>query len=160
MSDEYHIQTAAVPAEVSLGDGARLVGHMFLRPSAAGHAGPETVADRMNDGTPFFPFRASTPDPAVLLIGKAQVRYVIAPSSGADERVACARAASVQLDASVMLDDGEVLSGIVFVENAPGHGRPLDFLNGLVDPFVVLVGGPEEYLVNRSRIRYFLDMKS
>lgn len=160
MPHEYQIQTDAVPTEISLGDGVRLVGHMFLRASAAGHAGPETVADRLNDRTPFFPFRASAPDHAVLLIGKAQVRYVIAPDSGANERVAFARAASSQLGASVMLDDGEVLSGIVFIDNAPGHARPLDFLNGLVDPFVVLVGPTEEYLVNRSRIRYFLDVAS
>lgn len=160
MADEYQIHTDAVPAEVSLGEGARLVGHMFLRPSVAGHAGPETVADRLNDGTPFFPFRASAPDETVLLVGKAQVRYVIAPSSGANERVAFARAASVQLGASVMLDDGEVLSGVIFIDNAPGQARPLDFLNALVEPFVVLVGETQEYLINRSRIRYFLDLSS
>lgn len=160
MSDEYQIRTDAVPVELSLGDGVRLSGQMFLRPSAAGHAGPETLADRLNDATPFFPFRASSPDQAVLLVGKAQVRYVIAPSSAANERVAVARAASVQLGASVMLDDGEILSGIVFIDNAPGHARPLDFLNGLVEPFVVLADPSQEYLINRSRIRYFLDLTS
>ncbi|HEX7124717.1 MAG TPA: hypothetical protein VF406_02935 [Thermodesulfobacteriota bacterium] len=160
MSDEYQIQTHVVPVEVSLGDGPHLVGHMFLRPHTAGHAGPETVADRLNDRTAFFPVRAAAPEPALLLVGKAQVRYVIAPDSGTIERVAFRRAAAVQIGASIMLDDGEVVSGIVFLDGVPGQVRPLDYLNAIEDPFVTLVRPDQEYLINRTRIRYFVDITS
>lgn len=160
MSDEYQIQTHVVQVEISLGEGPRLVGQMFLRPLTAGHAGPETVADRLNDKSPFFPLRAMTPEPALLLVGKAQVRYVIAPDSGTNDRVAFRRAASVQIGASIMLDDGEVVSGIVFIEGDPGHVRPLDFLNTVDDPFITLVRPDQEYLINRTRIRYFVDIAS
>lgn len=160
MSDEYQIQTHLVPVEISLGDGPHLVGQMFLRPHTAGHSGPETVADRLNDRTAFFPVRAITPEPALLLVGKSQVRYVIAPASGTNERVAVQRAASVEVGASIMLDGGEVVSGVVFIEGVPGHVRPLDFLNALDDPFVVLVRPDREYLINRTRIRYIIDIAS
>ncbi len=160
MSDDFHIDTHEMPVEVSLGDGPHIVGQMFLRPRTAGHTGPETVADRLNDGTDFFPVRVLDPEPALILVGKAQVRYVLAPDPGADERVAVRRAAAPQAGASVMLDDGEIVSGVVFLEGDPSHTRPLDFLNAIDQPFVLLARPGQDYLINRSRIRYVLDTAS
>lgn len=160
MSGDFHIETRTVDVEVSLGDGPRLAGQMFLRPAAEGHAGPETVADRLNDGLPFFPLRVTEPEPATLLVGKGQVRYVIAPDPSGNERVALARATAAPVGASVLLDDGEALSGVMFVEPARGGDRPLDFVNRREQAFVPLVQPGRECLINRNRIRYLLDTSS
>ena len=160
MTGEFQIATYTIDVEVSLGDGPRLVGQMFLRHVADRHSGPETLADRLNDGLPFFPLRVSEPEPATLLVGKAQVRYVIGPDLSADERMAVTRAVATKVGASVLLDDGQALSGVMFVESPPGHDRPLDFVNQPEQAFVVLAQPGHECLINRNRIRYMLDTVS
>ncbi len=160
MSDSYQIDTCTVTVEVSLDTGPRLVGQMFLRPGAAGHTGTETVADRLNDGTPFFPLRVLQPEPATYLVGKAQVRYVLAPDSSGDERVALRRAASTQVGVVALLEDGEALSGVLFIELPPGHTRTLDYVNLPDQQFVLMALPGHDCLINLSRVRYFLDPAS
>lgn len=160
MSGDFQIDTYTVDVEVSLGDGPRLVGQMFLRQVASGHSGPETLADRLNDVLPFFPLRVTEPEPATLLVGKAQVRYVIGPDPTGDDRIALTRAMATQVGASVLLDDGQALSGVMFVELQPGHDRPLDFVNRPEQRFVVLGQPGQECLINRNRIRYMVDTAS
>ncbi len=155
--DTYHLETYTVTVEVSLGGGASLVGQMFLRPLAAGHGGRETVADRLNDGSPFFPLRVLEPVPATVLVGKAQVRYVLAPTPAGDERIALQRAAASQIGVTAVLDDGQTVSGILFIDLPPGHTRTLDYIT-LPDHTFVEVAQPErDCFINRSRVRYFRD---
>jgi hypothetical protein len=160
VSHDYQVETVPVPVEVTLDGGERLVGQMFLRLYAAGHAGRETIADRLNDDSAFLPLRLTEPVPTTLLVGKAQVRYLVGPDPNGDERIALMRAAALPVEASILLDDGEALTGTMFIEGVPGRTRALDYVNLPDRPFLSLAQPGREYLVNRSRIRYFLDPSS
>jgi hypothetical protein len=136
--------------------GTRLAGEMFLRPGGVRAA--ETVAERLNDGVPFFPLRAV--DGAVVLLGKAQVRYVVAPSMDDDDDVADERSSSPQLLVVAELDSGEEITGVFFVDLPPGHVRTLDYVNDPKRSFVPLAQLDREYLINRAFIRQLRDVRT
>jgi hypothetical protein len=155
LAQAYQIGTEAVAVEVSMLSGPALAGEMFLRMGAVGAR--ETVSDRLNDGTAFFPLR--TPDGAVLLVGKAQVRYVVAPAMDDDERVADERSSMPQMLVTAELDSGETFTGVVFVDLPPGQVRTLDYVNEAKLPFIPLAQLDREYLINRALIRHVRDVK-
>lgn len=157
MSDSYQIETATVAVEIHFETGAPLQGQVFLRPGAAAHYGTETLADRLNDGSPFFPVRVKGPGESVLLVSKARVRYVIGPSSAADERVASERAAATQVGVQAVFEDGSTTSGILFIDLPPEQCRPLDYVNDPGRHFVALAQPGRDLFVNRALVRYFRD---
>ena len=161
MSSDYQIGTRAMPVEVCLTNGSRLHGEVFLSLGAEGHSGGETVADRMNDGRPFFPLRVTAPSPNVLLIGKAHVRYVIAPpEDDDDDRVTDTRGAASQVLVTAVMDSDEAFTGVFFVDLPPDRLRALDYINGASLAFVPLAHLDREYLLNRAHILHFKDMST
>ena len=161
MASDYQIGTRAMPVEVCLTNGARLRGEMFLGHGAEGHAGAETVADRMNDGRPFFPMRVTSPSPNVLLVGKSHVRYVIAPPlDHEDDRIEDVRSASSQLLVTAVMDSEEAFTGVFFVDLPPDRIRVLDYVNEPHLAFVPLAHLDREYLLNRAHILHFKDMST
>ena len=153
MAAGYQVGTREQPVEIALHGGSRLAGEMFLRPGAM-HA--ESIADRLNDGESFFPMRH---DGAVLLVGKRQVRYVVAPPLEDDDPVADQRESLPQLLVIAELDDGEQITGTLFVDSPPGHVRALDYVNGPRRAFVPLAQLDREYLINRDFIRHIRDVR-
>src|SRR5262245_57510142 len=146
--------------EVCLTNGARLHGELFLSLGAEGHAGGETVADRMNDGRPFFPLRVTAPSPNVLLVGKAHVRYVIAPPLDDDDRISDTRSASAQVLVTAVMDSEEAFTGVFFVDLPPDKTRVLDYVNEAGAAFVALAHLDREYLLNKAHILHFKDMST
>ena len=155
MASSYQIGTQAVPVEISMASGPGISGEMFLRPG--GVRSSETVAERLNDGTPFFPLK--TADGAVVLLGKAQVRYVVTPSLDDDDDVADERSSVPQLLVTAALDSGESITGVFFVDLPPGHIRSLDYVNEAKRDFVAVAQLDREYLINRSFIRELRDVR-
>jgi hypothetical protein len=156
VESSYQIGTQAVAVEVCMASGPRVAGDMFLRPGRV-RAG-ETVVERLNDGTPFFPLKG--PDGAVVLVGKAQVRYVVAPSLDDDDELADERSSAPQLLVTAELDSGEAITGVFFVDLPPGHVRTLDYVNEATRAFVALAQLDREYLINRSFIKQLRDVRT
>ncbi len=154
MTESYQVGTQAVGVEVVFASGPRVSGEIFLR--LGGVRAPETVADRLNDGAPFFPLRVA--DGAVVLLGKAQVRYVVTPPIDDDTDVADDRTSVPQLLVTAELDSGEAITGVCFVDLPPGHARSLDYVNDARRAFVVLAHLDREYLINRSFIKLLRDV--
>ena len=154
MTASYQIGTQAVGVEVVFASGPTLAGEIFLRPG--GVRPPETVAERLNDGAPFFPLRL--PDGAVVLLGKAQVRYVVTPPVDDDTEAGDDRTTVPQLLVTAELDSGEAITGVFFVDLPPGHVRSLDYVNESRREFVVLTHLDREYLINRSFIKLLRDV--
>ena len=150
----YQIGTQAVAVEVCMASGPRVVGDMFLRPGGVRPA--ERVVERLNDGSPFFPLRGA--GEAIVLVGKAQVRYVVAPSLDDDDEVADERSSVPQLLVTAELDSGEAITGMFFVDQPPGHIRTLDYVNEPARTFVALAQLDREYLINRSFIKQLRDV--
>jgi hypothetical protein len=161
VASSYQIGTLAVGVEVFMASGPSIAGEMFLRPgrveSVRGVGAAETVAERLNDGSPFFPLKAKA-NGAVLLLGKAQVRYVVTPSLDDDDDVADGRSSIPQLLVTAELDTGEAITGVFFVDLPPGHVRSLDYVNESKREFVALAQLDREYLINRSFIRQLRDL--
>jgi hypothetical protein len=157
LSGSYRIETTAVGVEVTLDGGRPLVGQMFLRPSPA-HTGMETIIDRLNDTAPVFPLRVTVgPDQGVHLVNKARVRYLVAPSSGSDERVAGDRAAATQIGVTAVFDGDLSVSGVLFIGLPPQKARALDYVNDPGREFVTLAQPGQDVYVNRRLVRFFRD---
>jgi hypothetical protein len=156
----YKLDTRALAVEVNHGSAARVFGEMFLRPSIITLSGVESVADRMNDRDAFFPLRVSEPEPATLLIGKAQVRYVAAPElPDAESSMAAEQASdSVHFNLDVELDDGLCLNGVFHAVLPRGKRRALDFINEQEGAFVTFHAEKRQYVINRSFIRRLRDV--
>jgi hypothetical protein len=154
VASSYQIGTQAIAVEVFMASGPSVSGEIFLRPGGARAA--ETVAERLNDGTPFFPLKLG--DGSVVLLGKAQVRYVTTPSLDDDDTVADERSSVPQLLVTAALDTGETITGVFFVDLPPGHIRSLDYVNEANHAFVALAQLDREYLINRTFIRQLRDV--
>ncbi len=149
----YKVDTRAVSVEVSFGDGARLSGDMFLRPSIVTLSGVESMADRMNDRDLFLPIRVPGQADAVL-IGKAQVRYLSAEVETLPEPSSLPEATdAVSFEMEVELDHGELLRGKFHAVLPRGKSRALDFINGHDGLFLSFVVARREYVLNRAYIR-------
>ena len=155
MASSYQIGTQAIAVEIFMASGPSIAGEMFLRPGGVRAA--ETVAERLNDGTPFFPLKV--PDGAVVLLGKSQVRYVVTPSPDDDDAVADERSSVPQLLVTAALDTGETITGVFFVDLPPGHIRSLDYVNEAKRDFVAIAHLDREYLINRAFIRVLRDVR-
>lgn len=160
LASTYQIGTQPVAVEVCTATGARLAGEMFLRP--AGVRAAETVAERLNDGAPFFPLRGA--DGSVALVGKALVRYVIAPSSEATDPTDEARAAEVDTTPHVLvtaeLDSGEAITGVFLVDLPPERVRTLDYVNAAGHVFLPLAQLDREVVINRAFILQLRDVRT
>jgi hypothetical protein len=156
----YKVETQVVNVRISFGGGASAIGDMFLRPSLVTDSGVESVTDRMNDRDAFFPLRVRAERDETRLIGKAQVRYVMASEQAAPADVVdAARAESTAFELAIEVDDGEVLSGAFYALLPRGKRRALDYVNGPhAGPFVPLFSGDKLYVIHRAFIRHLREL--
>jgi hypothetical protein len=136
--------------------GDPIVGEMFLRPGPSGHRF-ESVASRLNDADPFFPVKLAADPQEVVLVGKALVRYVVAPPPADDDEDGDAMQTGPHLLVTAVLDDGEVVTGIALADLPPDKVRTLDYVNHPGLSFLPIAQLDREYLVHRTYIRHFKD---
>ncbi len=152
------MNTRAVAVDVDLGGGRHLRGEVFLHDVAAAHDGDENILDLMNDEAAFFPLRVTTPAPSTVLVAKSHVQAMVVPSLARSARVALERETTVHFQVTVELDDGEKISGTVYVESPPGRQRPLDFFNAASSGFFAVSNADHDVLVNRARVQVVHDV--
>jgi hypothetical protein len=149
MSDEYRIAKLRSPVEVTLANGSRLDGDVFVQSAARFHPGPEEPIDLLNDPDPFLPLAAPTGE--VRLLQKAQIAVVGMPLPATEEPVA---ANVVGMRVEFTLIDGSQHVGSVFPELPADRTRLVDFLNETSLQFLALFTTEQLRLVNRVHIAY------
>lgn len=144
MSD-YRIEKLRRPIAVTLRDGRRLEGDVFLRQVSRYRARPEEAVDLLNDPEPFFAL--ATDGNAVLVSKESVLRADTHFESGDEEDLA-----SLGVPVEVTLLDGSVCTGSIFLESRSDRPRLLDFLNSYHGRFLPVVDAARVVLVNTQTI--------
>jgi hypothetical protein len=148
MSD-YRIEKERRGVEITLTNGHRLDGEVFVQTSTRFRAGPEEPIDLLNDDEPFLPLVLNTGD--AYLVHKAQIAVVGTQLPEGDDAV---DRALVGMKVELALVDGSTHVGSIFPEVRANRQRLIDALNDLSLPFVALFTAEQLRLVNRRQIAY------
>ena len=152
MSDivsDYRIEKVRRPVEVTLSNGHRFDGDLFVQTSTRFRTGPEEPLDLLNDDEPFLPLVLTTG--AAFLLHKAQIAVVGTPLPEGDDAI---DRALVGMKIELTLVDGSTHVGSIFPEVRANRQRLVDALNDLSLPFVALFTTDRLQLVNRRQIAY------
>lgn len=146
MSD-YRIQKVQHHVEVTLANGQRLEGAIFLQAFARFRAGPELPLDALNDGDLFLALRLDSGE--VVLVQKAQIAVVQTDLPEDDTE-----ASVVGMRTEFALANGTTCSGSIFPELRADRPRLVDFLNDTPLKFIPLFAAEHLLLVSRAHIAY------
>ena len=152
MSDaisEFRIEKVRRPVEVTLTNGRRLDGDVFVQTSTRFGTAPAEPLDLLNDDEPFLPLVLTTG--AAYLVQKAQIAVVGTRLPDGDDAV---ERGVVGMKVELTLIDGSAHVGSVFLEVRADRQRLIDALNDLSLPFVALFTAEQLRLVNRRHIAY------
>ena len=149
MSDDYRIEKVRLPVEVTLANGHRLDGDVFVQAFARFRAGPEEPHDLLNDDDPFLPLVRG--EGGLFLVQKSQIAVVSSPLPATDD---AADTGVVGMKVEFTLLDGSAHSGSIFPELRVDRPRLVDFLNDTPLRFLALFAADRQHLVNRAHIAY------
>ena len=148
MSD-YRIEKVRQPVELTLANGHRLDGDVFVQAFARFRAGPEEPLDLLNDEEPFLPLVVQAD--GLFLVQKSQVAIVSTPLPEPDES---ADTGVVGMRVEFTLLDGSSHTGSIFPELRVDRPRLVDFLNDTHLHFLALFTAERQLLVNLAHIAY------
>ena len=145
---DLHIEKFRYPVVVTMVDGARIAGDMFVQSIAPFRTGSEEPPDILNDADPWFPLAAEDGD--TLLVAKDHVAEVeaVLPEREGEEMLAGVRPAVVE----IVLSTGVVRGGSILLAAHVDRPRLLDFLNRFDDRFLTLQSTEGVRLINRRLI--------
>lgn len=125
---ELRIDKRRVTATLTLTNGERLIGALFLAEQAATHAGPERLLDVLNGPPGFLPFEAVTGSGARLTVLLNRAYIAVVHADCADDDLAEDQGYQVAVKKSVQLEfaDGDHLRGVLRVERPVGRDRLSD----------------------------------
>jgi hypothetical protein len=149
MSSDYRIAKLRCPVEVTLANGHRLDGDVFVQSVGRFRSGPEEPIDLLNHEETFLPLAGA--DGTIALVQKAQIAVVGCPLPVDDEPSA---AGVVGMRVELTLSDGSAHEGSIFPELPAGRPRLVDFLNDTPFQFIALFTADQLRLVNRVHIAY------
>lgn len=144
---EYRIEKLRRELAVTLSDGSRVEGDVFLRSVSRNRSRPEEPLDLLNDPEPFF---ALMRQGEAVLVAKSQV---ISALTTVDEDDALDTGA-LGVTVEVTLRDGTVYDGSIFMESRNDRPRLLDFLNTYRARFLPIVSPGQLLLVNTDSIAH------
>jgi len=148
MSD-YRIEKVRRPVEITLANGHRLDGDVFVQTSARFRAGPEEPLDLLNDDEPFLPLVLTSGE--AYLIHKTQIAVVGTALPEGDDPI---DRAVVGMRVELTLIDGSAHVGSIFPEVRVDRQRLIDALNDLALSFIALFTTEQLHLVNRRHIAF------
>jgi hypothetical protein len=145
------VRKIEVPVRVSRAGEAPFDGRLFLSPDAPGHAGPQTILERLNTLDRVIPL-ARAGDGDILLLSGESLQWV-APGEDVDPALLCPPTWFVTREERVRLRfiDGVEVEGLLRIELPAEHTRASDFLNGPEDFFPLVTSGGI-LLVNKRRV--------
>ena len=144
---DLHIEKFRYPVVVTMVDGARIVGDMFVQSIAPYRTGSEEPPDILNDPDAYFPLAAA--DGETLLVAKEHVAEVEAVLPGRDEETLAGVRPTV---VEVVLSTGLVRGGSILLPAHVDRPRLLDFLNRLTERFITLQSTEGVRLINSRLI--------
>lgn len=148
MSD-YRIEKVRRPVEITLANGRRLDGDVFVLASTRFRAGPEEPVDLLNDDEPFLPLVLGTGE--AYLVQKDWIAIVGTRLPDGDDAI---ERGIVGMNIELTLIDGSSHVGSIFPEVRADRQRLVDVLNDSSLPFLALFTAEQLRLVNRRHIAY------
>jgi len=141
---EFRIEKVQHQLKITLTNGEKLAGTVFLEAVARHHSGQQDPRELLNEPDGFFPMSVNG---RLFLIARDQVKFA---TYGTTQKPMIAPAT---IEVRVSLADGTVVDGAVEVEARSDAHRLLDYLNGIEDRFLsMMVDGNTHWLVNRRLI--------
>lgn len=135
-----------VPLTVNFVGEKSIRGNIFLSSQSPFRVGEELVIDLLNEKDPFFPFAIENP-PSIRIISK---RNII--SANTFERSESDEAVGKKENITVVLSDGQRLSGELLIEQPEYKSRVLDFFNAKEKGFFKLSNETEIHYVNIEHV--------
>jgi hypothetical protein len=146
---DYHIEKVRRRVEVTLGDGRRLDGDVFVQAVARFHVGPEEPLDLLNNDDLFLPLVMPTGE--AFLVQKTQIAVVGTSLPEGDDAI---ERGVVGMRIECTLIDGSSHVGSIFPEVRANRQRLVDILNDVQQRFVPLFTADQLRLVSRLHIAY------
>ena len=146
---DYHIEKVRRRVEVTLGDGRRLDGDVFVQAVARFHDGPEEPLDLLNNDDLFLPLVMPTGE--AFLVQKTQIAIVGTSLPEGDDAI---ERGVVGMRIECTLIDGSSHVGSIFPEVRANRQRLVDILNDVQQRFVPLFTADQLRLVSRLHIAY------
>src|SRR2546428_3165027 len=153
MSD-LRIEKRRAAAELTLSTSAAVRGCFFLAGSSAAHAGPERVGDLLNAEKGFFPFDLACPGPdgpTTVLYNRAQLVLVRLIEHITEAQLDPGYDAATKRHVSVLLSNGDTVSGIIRVYRPAGRDRLSDYARS-TDSFRYVEAADATYIVNVAHV--------
>jgi hypothetical protein len=148
MSD-YRIEKVRRRVEITLANGRRLDGDVFVPAANRFGTGPEEPLDLLNENDAFLPLVPATG--SGYLVRKANIAVVGTALPDGDD---APDRGVVGLHVELTLLDGSSHTGSIFPEVRAERQRLLDMLNDISVPFLALFTTEQLRLVNRHFIAY------
>ena len=152
MTSDYRIEKIKRDLSVTLKNGTKLDGEIFLRPVSRYRSRPEEPTDLLNDAEPFFVLMRNG---EVVLVPKASVSHAETPVHHEDEDL---EVAALGVPVEVTLLDGSLCEGSIFLETRFDRPRLLDFLNSYPHRFLPIVSPRQVLLVNTDTIAHMREV--
>ena len=146
---DLRIEKVRRAVEVTLTNGHRLHGDLFVPLVAPNRPGPGEPLDLLNEDDPFLPLVHAGAD--TYLVQKSQITVVATPLPVRDDAV---ERALVGMHVELTLVDGSTQLGSIFLEVRGSQDRLSDALNDVTLPFVAVFTAEQLRLVNRRHIAY------
>jgi hypothetical protein len=146
---DYRIEKVRHRVEVTLANGQRLDGDVFVQAVARFHAGPEEPLDLLNDDDLFLPLVMPTGE--VFLVQKTQIAVVGTSLPDGDDAI---DRGVVGMRIECTLINGSSHLGSIFPEVRADRQRLVDALNDFQHRFLPLFTADQLRLVSRLHIAY------
>jgi hypothetical protein len=144
---EYRIEKLRRGLKLVLADGSRLEGDVFLRSVSRFRSRAEEPGDLLNDADPFFALERKG---EMLLVAKSSIAR--AETELVEDDALDTGALGVTVE--VVLRDGTVCDGSIFLESRSDRPRLMDFLNSYHDRFLPVVSPGQVLLINTQFIAH------
>lgn len=124
---EFRVEKARAEAVITLSDGTTARGCFFVAGSSATHEGPERVKDVLTGETGFFPFEVGDADGQRTALYNRMHVVMVKLTGDEEPRSDPGYEVATRRTVSVLLSNGERVSGAVRVYRPQGRDRLSDF---------------------------------
>jgi hypothetical protein len=152
MLSEFRVEKGRTTATLVLSNGSTVRGVFFVAPASATHAGPERIKDVLNAESGFFPFEVSgARSPKTVLLNRDHV-VVVTPASSDEPFTDPGYEVATQRTVSMLLTNGQRLTGSVRVFRPLGRDRLSDYARANERFRYIEAAGASTMIVNTTHV--------
>jgi sRNA-binding regulator protein Hfq len=156
MPSELRVEKERVEATVTLSNGTSIRGYVFVSGFSATHSGPERIKDVLNAERGFFPFEVDGPSGAPTVLFNREHVVLLDLASDAELRQMPGYEHATRRTVSMLLSNGQRLSGLVRVVRPRGRDRLSDHARE-GEQFWYLEGRNQTLIVNTHHVLEMTD---